>query len=811
MKRKVLAMVLAAAMVLSMSACGASGGSSGTASGGTASGGASSGEASSADASGAASESGGAGGPGGGRGGMAAEPVDLSGMLSLAKYTEESSDTDVSFGYYGMFEKNPDASGDSKAEFILGDKDPDTITVYEDKGMTKEMDGVTAKIDGDKLEISGLSGTENTVLYLGTGKGSYPTAVYIVANQAVDSDTQSLRDSTSVGLTEYAPKNGTSAVFIGGNQGLFEAGDFEDLDDLTDEDRGLANWWLQSGITNSGATMHEFGDTFYRFELYVSLYREFQIVVDINTTEDGFTDPTDCSGIMFRNDQYSDAVSADIYAGVLDGIYTQAGNDGKLENIDGVTEVGAADPVDEESIMVMVYNALVSPYASLNEDGVAVAQQLKASGAETAQEKEEALKSCIDLSDYGTYSTDKLNALSVLRDVEPYVEQKQSPDADFQAVVNSDPSSDIGQVIEDTAAETASGDADITDTSLKTDKPTSLYATSGIVKLKNSLLSSTGDNTDAKKELGIASGMPATSSLGYNMTLANAFYRDGIGAVMPAWGHDTLVLLSTTDGELMVDAADGSGSMAGGLYNGFGAAIHVDGGVVFSQGQHMSNTVYNGTIHYTGTAVLNPNGRQFSSDFWGGYVVFEDAVADGGFVSDEPTTVINKNSMLAYPNGGQINGYASMYYENSYIDGVDYTFENNTSLITDTGSLTLVNSVLNGDTIGTVTRSEKAVITLVDSTLNLNTGTILSINDKSGEPVSMDDSTFHDMFAGEAAIRIYGDVTINVPEKATFSVDSADGDEQITLYASEVDGELDDSNINVILDDSYGVLHINQK
>lgn len=809
MKRKAVVVLLAAAMVMSMTACGSSGSSSGnSASADSASGGAESadsGEAASGDASADAAPGGGGGGM---PGGAAADPVDLTGLLSLADYVAESKDSEVSFDYYGMFEANKDESGD--AEFVLGSADPDKITVYSDRELTKEAEGISAAIDGDKLTVSGLSGKDNTVLYLSTGEDAFTTVVYVVADETDDSFTKELNDGSSIKLSEYAPENETSKVYIGGNQDLMDVDDFEDLADLTKDDKEVADWWLHAGITNSGATMHEFGDSFYRFELSVSLYREFQIVIDVNTTADGFTDPADCVGAMGGNDQYSDSVSANLYAGVFDGLYTEKDKDGKLKNIDGVSEIGADQKVDEEYLMTAAYNAMVSPYASLNEDGQKAAEKLLETKAETAEEKAAALKDVLGIS-YGGYSTDKLNVLAVLQQLEQYVSQKDSPDAAFQEKVQSDPSSDMGSVIKDTAALVVDKDTDFTDESLATDEPTALYVTNGTVNLKNSLVASSGDNTEAASILGIESGMPAMPTKGHNMTAANAYYRDGIGAVLPAWGHNTKVYLSTTDGELMVDGPSGSTSMAGALFNAFGAAINVDGGVVFTQGQHMSNTVYNGTLHYDGSAVLNPNGRQFSSDFWGGNIVFENAVAHGGFVSDEPTTVINKNSVLKYGNGGSINGYASMYYENSYIEDANYMFQNNTSLITDTGSLILVNSVLNGDSIGSVTRSEKAVIKLVDSTLNLNTGTILSIDDNLGAPISMDDADFHEMFAAEAAIEIYGDVTINVPEKAGFEVTSADGDEQITLYASEIDGELDDSNINVVLDDSYGVLHIVKK
>lgn len=285
MKRKAVAVLLAAAMVMSMTACGSSGSSSGnSASADSASGGAESadsGEAASGDASADAAPGGGGGGM---PGGAAADPVDLTGLLSLADYVAESKDSEVSFDYYGMFEANKDESGD--AEFVLGSADPDKITVYSDRELTKEAEGISAAIDGDKLTVSGLSGKDNTVLYLSTGEDAFTTVVYVVADETDDSFTKELNDGSSIKLSEYAPENETSKVYIGGNQDLMDVDDFEDLADLTKDDKEVADWWLHAGITNSGATMHEFGDSFYRFELSVSLYREFQIVIDVNTTAD---------------------------------------------------------------------------------------------------------------------------------------------------------------------------------------------------------------------------------------------------------------------------------------------------------------------------------------------------------------------------------------------------------------------------------------------------------------------------------------------------------------------------------------------
>lgn len=758
----------------------------------------------SADASGDAGGPGGPGGPGGGPGG-ASEPVDLSGLLSLDAYVTEVDGGTVFFDYYGVF---TEASGD--ASFALSGEDPKEIKVYEDRDATKELDGVSASITDGSLVIDGLDDDANTVCYLKTDAGDDVTVVYAVGDEVDATYEQKLEDGKSIMLSDYAPKNETSKVYIGGNQQLFDVDDFEDLSDLSEEEKEIAQWWLHSGITNSGQTMDKFGEQMYRFELSVTAYRFFQIVNDINTTTDGFVDPEDSVGVMFGNDQYSDSVSANLYSGIFDGLYTTKNGKGDLENIDGVTTIGADQAVDEEYVMTILYNAVRSPFSSLNEEGEKLAAQLTDSGAETGEEKTKALEEALDFT-YGTYSTDKLNAIAAIRALEPYVEQKDSPDASFQDKVQTEPTSDVSEIIGQISVNTVTDTTDFTDTSLATDETTALFVNNAQVNLKNTFLTSSGDTTHAYEILGISAGMPAMPTLGHNMTFANANYRSGVGAVITAWGHDTVINLSNDTGELLIEAPQGSASMAGGLYNGFGASYYVDGGVVMSNGQHMSNTVYNGTIHYDGTEVINPNGRQFSSDFWGGYIVFDNAVAEGGFVTDEPTTVINKNAVLKYGNGGSINGYGSMYYENSVIEDGGFTFQNNTSLITDAGSLILVNSEFNGESLGTVTRSEKAVIRLVDSVLNLTSGNILSIDDTLGSPISMDDATFHEMFAGQARIEIYGDVTINVPEKAGFTVTSEDGEEEIIVYASQIDGDLDDSNITVVLDDAYGVLHIVQK
>lgn len=767
----------------------------------------------SGEASGGASGSGGMGGS-----------ASLEGMLSLKSYVVENDGSDtVSFDVYGVF--TAVGAEDTAAAYINHDPGELSCWVYADRDMTERAEGVTAEIDKGVLTLSGVETEENTAYYI---KTDYPpteaaTVVYVVNDQYAAATEYALADGTVITLSEYAPgvaSESRSSVYIGANTTLLSAADYG----ITDkEEAAIADWWLGSGITNAGISLDEFGDTFHRFELCVDLYRQFQIVIEENTTvaSNGgeFIEPEDSNPQMGSNDQYSDSVSATVYAGVWDGIYTVMGKDGYLENIDGVTVLDMARPVDEETLFTLLYNAFVSPWAILNDDGAALAAGLN---AKDQGEKVSQMKAALDMEDWAieSYSTQKLAVLDVLKAVDAYVGPKTSPDAKLQkaaeaagyAVVKDAPA-DIASLQEQLSARTIDKDTEINGEDIATAYPTALFVKDGHVKITDSTIVSSGSNTEpgpggksAQELLGVTGGMPATSSIGYNMTAANAFYREGFGAGMAAWGPDTVVEMTTTTGDLVI-SAPGNGSMAGGLFNSNGASILVENAVAFSAGQHLSNTVYNGTIHYRNACAIG-GGRMFSSDFWGGNIVFENTVSAGGYVTDEPTAVITKNGVFS--GAGQINGFGTMYFENAIIENGGFTTQDNTSLITDAATVTLVNSRYSGSSFLSINRSERAVATLVDSRLDLSGSTLATLNNGSYGPGNLGDD-FYDMFQTQGKIYTYGVNEIHF-EGDQLAV-NVGADQSLTLYVSEIIGgeiaNTGDGDFEIVYGDEYGALYLN--
>ncbi len=741
---------------------------------------------------------------------------EIVGTLSLEKYVvENDGSTSVSVTSYG--------------QFVEGSIEPDadfsgTLSVYLDKELTEPAAGVTATVANGQLTLSGIDTVDNVVYYLSDGvAGHYYTPFYVVNSQYETSATMTLADGQTLSLSGYAPDGSTSDIYIGGNQGLMDVEDFSDLDDATDEEKAVAEWWLGAGVTNGGATLTSFGENYYVFELAVYLYRNFQIVIDDNTNAEGFVDPTDFSSAQPVNDQYSDAVGATLPAGIWDGIYTQwVEEDGvaRIANIDGVTQLGSASPVDEEVLLVTLYNALTSDYAHLSSAGEAIKTELLAAGAESNEEKMAAVEAALDIdceAIFDSATSQKLAVLTVLNKLDGCTTAITNTSSTTATDENGDtiyvPASmeELVTLQTDTTTDPTRDHSD-TDELLSTD-PTSLYVTNGTIDLTNAPVTGTGDNAAATEIVGQMEFAPGPMfASGYNLVAGNAYYRMGVGALLIARGPDTIVNLTSTNGTPVAFAV-GNGSMAGILHNSMGGTINVTNGIVYSGGQHPSNTVYNGTVHYEESAVFGA-GRQFSSDFWGGNIVFENSVSVGQAFADEPTTVIYKN---AYTNlagigstSGNINvtGLASLYLENSVVDNGAVTFTNNTSGLTDTGSLTLVNTEWNGATLATFTRSDKTVVKLVDSTLNLTGDTIMTASQNITSSIyeGSTDEQLLDMYEAAAAIYVYGDVEVNTASgNAGFAVEDTTS---ITLYVSEIVGDLDTSNITVVYGDEYGVLTV---
>jgi hypothetical protein len=722
---------------------------------------------------------------------------NVAGMLSLQQYTVENDGADsVSVICYGILD----------ADDILKDFSGD-VAVYADLALTQSAQGVTAQVEDGVLTISGIATEENTVYYLQAADG-YQTVFYVVNDQYDDQAyTLALRDGTDIALSSYAPEN-DSPVILAGNQNLMSVDEFADLADVSDADRAAAAWWLSCGVTNGGNNLTTFGDTLHGFELATFYYRYFQILNnDSAILPEDFVTPADVYLSMGDNDQFADPDMYTLKSSVWDGLYTVQGEDGYLYNIDGVTELGNFTAVGEEMLLVSIYNVFVSPYSNLSDKGIETAAALAAAAGD---DPDNAAKAAAVESVFGFDYTDILadaatQKLAVIR----VLSLLDGMTASIPGTITSTQVDENGNAIyvEDTfdgltaahAANVITQDTVFENTDeLITDDWTSLFIQSGHVQLINATVNATG----------------ASSNTSYPM---------GLGALVSAQGADTFVEATSTNGWPVLIGAGSGGTMAGGFYNGYGATVKVTNGLVVSPSQHPSNTVYNGTLHYIDSGVFG-GGRQYSSDFWGGNIVFEDSVSVGGGVTDESTTVVYKNSytnMVSVGRSGtgtiEVNGFGTMYFENAWIDNAGVRFQNNTSLMTDTASLILVNSVWNGASIGTIRRSEKAIIQLVDSTLNLTTDTLLTASNYvscSCEGLAEDEELIS-LYGIDAAIRVYGDTYINTPDgiiNFAFTTEddfSADSPATITLYVSDiVGGTVDEGNITVVYGDQYGTLHI---
>lgn len=842
---KFLSLVIALAMLLSLGAF-ASGEASGEASGG-------------------ASGSGG---------------IDLTGMLALKQYVFVASQGEidgnaVSTDLYGVYAPGDEGEAAFVPEAFAGD-----IAVFTDSACTAPATGVTAAAANGVLTLTGVDAAANTAYYLSTGDDAYATTIYVVGNEyAENTATLTLADGTSVELTTYAPNmaygdytaitdanpiEGDTATFIGGNRTAVTLDDLTDTENFAGHEDAVA-WYLRSGITNAGDGLTVFGDKLYGYEYAVGMYRLFQIVVDQITAAAGFVDPDDFVGAMFSNDPYSDAVSATVQAGIWDGVYTRFSDVKDLgegfyltENIDGVTSLGTGAVVDVEFAYVGMFNAFTSIWTMLNEDGVAMAAALEAAAAAFdgasaepsgepsgySNEAKIAAVSSVLLGEETVPAADtqltKAEAVEVLYAAKDYVQGKIAPDASRAEATGSeyaDMSRFFGPEYGDTLIVTPENLAEVQATIDEADliseeNAALLINNAGELTITNNTVSLTGNADKAVNDItGLsdpryaldgqeAATDPTHDGFVYNATSRNAFYRFAVGTAMGVWGKDTIVNLRSDNGTLVIDGeASGStsmaGTMAGTAYVGFGGSLNITNAVAYSSSQHLTNNLYNGTVHYVDSAAFG-SGRVFSSDFWGGYQVFEDSIATGGAVIDEPTTLIVKNSVYANTIGG--NGYASNYFENSILNVSTATFQNMTSLTTDAGALTLVNSVVNngGTKLFAANGCERAIITVVDSELNLAGSILASVGNRSGvnaiTDVTVDPANlaeYQALYDGEMLIRFYGDVTINA--EGALTVDVAEGGELTICSANLTAADITNTGagtLNIVTDPAYGTVTV---
>lgn len=780
----------------------------------------------------------------------ASEPIDLTGMLALKQYVfvadqgevEDGTLTCECFGAYGPGEGVRFAPAPFEG----------TLDAYLDADLTQTAEGVDAQVADSTLTVTGVDTEGNTAYYLTSGQDAYTTVIYVVNDTYPTDAALTLADGATLELSKYAPNmaqgdytatvdaaNEAGAVFIGGNRMIRTAADYG----IEGDDAASVDWFLSSGVTNAGDTLDEFGEKMYGFEYAVAIYRLFQIVCDQVTFAKGYVDAADFSGAMFSNDPYSDSVSATLQVGVWNGIYTKmydekdsGATDGYpgfylLTNIDDDTRMlGTGAQVTGKFARVGLFNALQSNWTMKNDAGLAAADELAKAAADydggpveapddyTNEAKVAAVAQVLESAqDGGAAAVEamdetmgKLDCIRLLYTVSPFVKSRTAPDAAWARQVGS-ATSDISQFFGPGYGDTVvmSGAVGEAPASLVSERNAALLVDdiNGTLEICDNTVSLTGNADDAADVI-VGATDPNTARDGaeaategdglvYNASARNAFYRYGVGSAMPVWGKESHVHLTATDGRLVVDGeASGSaypaGTMAGAVYCGFGASVSVSNAVAYSSEQHLSNILYNGSYHYTDSAAFG-TGRVFSSDFWGGYQVFEDCVATGDCVTDEPTTLIVKNSVYGKSLGG--NGFASLYFENSQVKGGCAEFQNTTSLVTDVASMTVVNSTVecSDEAFASSTKGERAIVTLVDSTVDMTAGNLLgtvagydSVNAITLASVDPDDvDAYQARFNGRLTFRLYGDNTIATPD-GTLGATVADG-ATLTVYGSIVD------------------------
>ena len=811
-------------------------------------------------------------------GGSSGASADLAGVLALKQYVFVASqgeivDGVVSTACYGAYA----AGGEGEVAYAPAAFEG-ALQVFADSEKTTVAQGVSAVVAGGVLTVSGVAVEGNTAYYLASDAESTATTIYVVCDEYSDNTaTLYLPDGTSINLTTYAPNmrygnytadvdanyiEGDLSVYVGGNRTAVALEDLTDAENFAGHEDAAA-WYLRSGITNAGDSLTTFGDKMYGYQFAVGIYRLFQIVVDQITSVAGYTDPTDFVGAMFSNDPYSDAVSATLQANIWNGIYTRMSDVKDLgegfyltKNIDGVTTLGTGAVVDVEFAYVGIYNAFASDWTMLNDAGKALAGKLEAAAIAVDGAKVErpgdytnaakiAAVSSVLMGEAEVPAADKAltkaEAVEVLYACRDYVMSKIAPDASRTEATGSayaDMSRFFGPEYGDTVIVTPENlvqiQAGIDGMDLISGENAALLINNaGELTITNNTVSLTGNAdlaandivslSDARYALDgqEAATDPTHDGFVYNATSRNAFYRFAVGTAMGVWGKDSVVNLRSDNGTLVLDGeATGStsmaGTMAGTAYIGFGGAVNITNAVAYSSNQHLSNLLYNGTMHYVDSMAVGA-GRVFSSDFWGGYQVFEDTVASGGSVTDEPTTVIIKNCVYGNSVGG--NGFASQYIENSILNIGGATFQNTTSLVTDCGSWTAVNSVINssGSTLVSVTGCERGIMTFVDSTINLSGNGLASVGNREGvnaitditvDPANVEE--YKAMYDGEMAMYFYGENTIDTTD-GILTVDVAEGG-LLTVYSANLtEADIENTGAGelvVVTDPVYGTLTV---
>ncbi len=573
--------------------------------------------------------------------------------------------------------------------------------------------------------------TANTVYFVSIA-GDAASPVYIVTAEnaaAVDNENaitfdlgsseegDGYTDTFTLPLSSYALVSTDNNVRLGGAYGLFTAADFTDVPEEAAE---VVDWYLTSGGTNGGLTTTTFGsdEPYARLDAVHYVYRYFCF-----EGSGGFGMFSDIGNARW----FSGASGANTAYALVDIV-------GHYDEFDSYKAMTVQDMV------VLMYNGICTPFASRTEAGMELAAALQeaydgsgAAGKVAAMEAlgrydseafpdltqevtklEAAEMLCLGLADY---NGEKINAI------------RTELDADFVAAVEA-----AGEAGELDGYESAGAELDVLGIA---EDATMTAEESDIIREDAIIVGGFYDNEGIANAsaLIVQDGAVVTlvdtriASSGSNPSdqLQDRDYRLGIGAGLLAIDAGTVVKIFNTTGELNTTGAS-NGSMAGCMFTGTGSIIYAENGQFFSAGQHPSNTCFDGTLIYN-NSTLTGGGRTFSSDFFSGRVSFYDSISyqtsGNGFVLDESVSYYVVNTYVYGGSSFETNGQAQAYYQNSYIETKgSWIMQNNTSMRSDCDYICGVNStfVCSAVTFMTVQKEEHAVAKFVNSTIETGEG-----------------------------------------------------------------------------------------
>lgn len=632
-------------------------------------------------------------------------------------YTAAGQETEAAFLCYGEFDANGDIlpfGGETVA-----------VTVYD-----AETDGQVL-MQTEAVYDPSASGwrfsiplPEENAVYWPSFDGGITAPVYVVVNEAETA--QTLKNAViaaggasdgELPLSAYAPVMGAETSddglyydayldqyivrpYIGTNSRLFRTDDFSDLALASPEELAAVSWWLDSGFTNGADSLYHFGydrASFYTFELTLFVYRYFGVY------DNAYGKPME--GFTIGSEPYFVSIMNTNGTGIIDDIHA----------VEKQTSIVCDASMTWRDVLATLYNAMKSGYSKLSEAGETAAASLKE--AADAQGKAEAMAGLLEIAvaDYDA-QVSKMDAIGVFYKLAQgnYITPMTYPDTEYARETSLDVEG--AENPENGNDKTAAYEVD---TFLSDDR---------VLSGEDAAIDVDG-NYNA---LVVANGATVTLVNPYlRTTTSNSDYGFGGGAVLMARDAGTLVNLIGTDGSVNIDVE--TGSSAGGLMPLCSATIYSRHLHIYSPGTHTSNLTYNGVLWYDSGTILGA-GRIFSTDYWGGYLVYNESVSfkeegAGGSVLDETSLVYYRNSYIHGSSTSEINGCGTVYYENCIADfDAFYEFHNNTSYWTDTGSLYAVNSVLNfGESFYWDAKAAKSVVTVADSRVVLNDDSVYAI------------------------------------------------------------------------------------